>query len=130
MMSSVYSVSDTSESPLAKNYSFVLAKGAPEAITKRCTHYLSQGKNRGFDYLNECPTTPMSDDFVEFLSQSSAKMASCGLRVLAMAIRKVSVEKGAEIIKSEKHAEAEKDLIFAGLIGLIDPPKYDSCLFS
>jgi Ca2+-transporting ATPase len=50
-------------------------------------------------------------------------MASSGLRVLAMAVRKLNADKASEIVKSSKQANAETDLTFVGFVGLIDPPK-------
>lgn len=124
MMSSVYASSDNSPASLSKDISFVLAKGAPESIIKNCTHYLSSDGSKGFDYLNKCTAEPLSEDYVEYLSNQCEAMASCGLRVLAVALRKVSADEGKEIIKVGKHHAAESNLSFIGLIGLIDPPKY------
>ena len=123
MMSSIFTASAGSPQELASDATFIMAKGAPEAIMKRCSQYLLPGDSKGFSFLNQCPSSPMTEDFVEFLSKQSAQMASCGLRVLALAIRRVSLETGNAIVKSGKHNESEKDLTFVGLIGLIDPPK-------
>ncbi len=123
-MSVLFTTSAGSPSELDSDATFVLTKGAPEAITKRCTHYILKGEEKGFSFLNKLPSAPITEDFVEFLSNQSAQMASCGLRVLALAMRRISLEKGTAIVKSGKHSEAERDLTFVGLIGLIDPPKY------
>jgi Ca2+-transporting ATPase len=123
MMSSVYSASSSSPAALSGNAGFVLAKGAPEAIIKNCTHYISDDGSKGFDYLNRCPSEPLNDDYVEYLSNQCATMASCGLRVLAVAIRRVTADEGKEIVKIGKHNAAESNLAFIGLVGLIDPPK-------
>ena len=123
MMSSVFTASAGSPKEFATDATFILAKGAPESIMKRCSHYLLTEETKGFSFLDKCPSSPMSEDFVEFLSKQSAQMASCGLRVLALAIKRVSLEAGNTIIKSGKHSEAENNLTFVGLIGLIYPPK-------
>jgi Ca2+-transporting ATPase len=124
MMSSVYTVSSTSPNQFSKDRAFVLAKGAPESITKRCTHYITASSNlKGYAYLESLPSKELDEEFLEYLSLQSAEMASCGLRVLAMAMKNVSEEEGASIIKSGKHAMSESKLTFVGLIGLLDPPK-------
>jgi Ca2+-transporting ATPase len=124
MMSSVYEVSESSPEGLPKDAAFVLAKGAPEQIMKNCTRYLNTNSTKkGLEYLVQCPSTEMNDQFVEYLSNQSAEMASSGLRVLALAIRRVTIQEGKQILKANKSSAAESDLILVGLIGLIDPPK-------
>ncbi|KAJ3325453.1 P-type ATPase [Boothiomyces sp. JEL0866] len=124
LMSSVYAGQKDSPKEI-NSTSFVLVKGAPEAVLKHCTHYITPSAERlkGFKYLEEFPVEPLNDKFVEYISNQSADMASSGLRVLAMAIRKVSIEEGQGIIAANKASAAESNLVFAGFIGLIDPPK-------
>jgi P-type Ca2+ transporter type 2C len=74
-------------------------------------------------YIEQCPSSPISDSFVDYISKRSAEMASSGLRVLALAVRRVSAETAESIVKSNKHTISETELTFVGLIGLIDPPK-------
>ncbi|KAI8913353.1 hypothetical protein EDD86DRAFT_187599 [Gorgonomyces haynaldii] len=101
---------------------YVLCKGAPERVLAQCTRYLSQqGEQKTLDFIRECPSQPIDESFIEFISKKSAQMASGGLRVLALAVKTVSDPD--EIIKAKKPSAAESDLIFVGLIGLIDPPK-------
>ncbi|RKO96357.1 ATPase, P-type, HAD superfamily, subfamily IC [Caulochytrium protostelioides] len=50
-------------------------------------------------------------------------MASSGLRVLGFALRRVARADADAIVRAKKETEAEQDLAFIGLIGLIDPPK-------
>ena len=121
MMSSIYC--GTEPSQLDQYSAWILAKGAPESITKHCVSYLDVSDSKGFRFLNEFPVKKIDDQFVEYLSQQSAQMASSGLRVLALAIRKVSKSDATAIAASNKAALAETELSFVGLIGLIDPPK-------
>ena len=121
MMSSIYSGSPTSK--LNDESAWILAKGAPESITKNCVSYLDSSSTKGFDFLNQFPVKPIDDQFVEYLSLQSAQMASSGLRVLALAIRKVTKSEGTSIANSNKSNLSETELTFVGLIGLIDPPK-------
>ena len=61
--------------------------------------------------------------YIDYVSTMNHEMASSGLRVLGLAIRKVSVQAASEILASKQDSESEKDLVFLGLIGLIDPAK-------
>ncbi|KAI8622422.1 hypothetical protein BC830DRAFT_1089015 [Chytriomyces sp. MP71] len=118
-----------------KDSAFVLVKGAPEGVLHRCKNYLppvqddsadvaiARGNGSFFSFMSELPETPLTDDYGNFISQRSEDMASQGLRVLALALRKVSRAEAHKIIGSKKQSEAESNLIFVGLIGLIDPPK-------
>ncbi|KAI9017416.1 hypothetical protein BC832DRAFT_617978 [Gaertneriomyces semiglobifer] len=107
---------------------FIFAKGAPEGVLANSTHYLpptpasEQGKNT-FRFLEDVEPMPMTDQFVEVVSQQAQQMASGGLRVLALAMRRVSPGDAQSIIGAQVHTAAEQQLCFIGLIGLIDPPK-------
>lgn len=106
------------------NECFILAKGAPEGILTRCTSYLSSF-GTGISVIRESfATLPIDETYSQYISKQSSSMAKSGLRVLAFAIRKVSSSQAEAIIASKKASEAESDLVFVGLIGLIDPPKY------
>lgn len=79
-------------------------KGAPESVLPLCTSALSvQGK------------TSLQR---ETLLVTAEQMAARGLRVLAVACRTwETLPQGANI------ADIENDLVFVGLVGLIDPPR-------
>ncbi|KAI8926362.1 hypothetical protein BC831DRAFT_456893 [Entophlyctis helioformis] len=110
---------------LPTDSAFVFAKGAPEQILVNCTSSLDTSASgaKGYDFFNEFPTRPLDDAYVEFVSKRSSQMASSGLRVLGLAMRKVSSQDAAAIVRANKSTAAETDLVFVGLIGLIDPPK-------
>ncbi len=84
----------------------VFAKGAPDAILKLCTHIQENGK-----------IVPLTQEARNKIQKSYDQMAQNALRVLAIAYRK-DIKKA--ITKTE---EAEKELIFLGLVGMIDPPR-------
>lgn len=109
----------------SEDTSFVFCKGAPESVLHHCASYLapSQTDQDILSFLDICPNKAFDDEFVDRISKKSAQMASGGLRVLALAIRRVSLNEANNIIHSNKSNSAESDLIFVGLIGLIDPPK-------
>ncbi len=89
------------------NKTFVLTKGAPESIFSICNYCLINGEIKNFD-----------KSFRERISSIYHSLMDEGLRVLAFAYREAKGNK--EITSVE---EAEKDMIFLGLIGLEDPPR-------
>ena len=82
----------------------IFCKGAAEVILDRCTRVLQHGK-----------TVELSAKIVEKLQHHIAAMADRALRVMAFAYRDLTP---ATEIKLE-----ERDLIFVGLCGMIDPPR-------
>ncbi|KAJ3215942.1 P-type ATPase [Dinochytrium kinnereticum] len=129
LMSTIYGITPTDKyaSHLSSSNCFVLVKGAPEGILNRCTSYLppmaESSNGQFFDHLQNFQPEPLTDSFVNYVSDRSGNMAGGGLRVLALALRRVSVEEGRKILDAKREDEAEKELTFVGLIGLIDPPK-------
>ncbi|KAI9353333.1 hypothetical protein DFJ73DRAFT_624448 [Zopfochytrium polystomum] len=104
---------------------FVLVKGAPESVLQRCTSVWAPQDEHGkfFEDLDSFRSVPISTGFVEYLSDRNASMAGKGLRVLALAMRKMTREEAVDVAGSKKVERAENDLCFVGLIGMIDPPK-------
>jgi len=83
----------------------LFVKGAPEKVLERCTHYSDSG---GVQH----PLSPQKLE--EFLSANKA-YASRALRVLAFAYKRTDSNHCDETI--------EKELMFCGLIGLLDPAR-------
>ena len=86
----------------------IYTKGAPEALLDQCA---SEQRNGEF--------TPLSTSRREELLQQSREMADRALRVLGLAWREVDGD-------FKKHGE--RDLIFVGLVGMIDPPREEARL--
>lgn len=84
----------------------VFAKGAPDAILELCTYIQSDGK-----------VVKMTKKLQNDIQEQYDKMAKQALRVLAIAYRKDLKN------KINKVEDAEKELIFLGLVGMIDPPR-------
>ncbi|MDO4680405.1 MAG: cation-translocating P-type ATPase [Aerococcus sp.] len=85
----------------------VMTKGAPDVLIDNCTKYYDHGEIR--------PLTPEVKD--QLLKENEA-MANEAFRVLAMAYKYLPEE------KDEYTSEAEeRDLIFAGMVGEIDPER-------
>ncbi|OAB30267.1 ATPase [Paenibacillus macquariensis subsp. defensor] len=82
-------------------------KGAPDVLLNQCTHILWGG--------NVIPFTGMMRKLV---LTANEEMASSALRVLGTAYRELRPQ---EKVASE--SEAESQLVFVGLAGMIDPPR-------
>lgn len=77
----------------------VYTKGALDIVLKRCTKIYENGKVR-----------KLTEKDLEKIGEVSREMASDALRVLTLAYK-------------ESENIEEKDLIFIGLVGMIDPPR-------
>ena len=80
-------------------------KGAPDEILKRCTHYIENGAVKAFDDVKRAEIMAHNKSF-----------ADQALRVLAAAYKTYT-----EIPAETSPENLEKDLIFIGLTGMIDP---------
>ncbi len=84
----------------------VMVKGSPDHVLEKCTKW-SDGKN----------VYTLDEEKRKQIKTHYTRMAENALRVLAFAEKEVS---NAKNIDQEK---AETDLVFVGLIGMIDPPR-------
>jgi Ca2+-transporting ATPase len=91
-----------------KEWYVVTVKGAPDLVLEQCTQ---------IERLDDS-TSPLEDKDHEMILQANDQMTEQALRVLAMAYR--VVQGTPEELNLE---ELENDLVFAGLIGMIDPPR-------
>lgn len=82
-------------------------KGGLDEILTCCTHIL----------INE-KIEPLSDSTIEAIKQENIKMAEMALRVLAAAYK--PIDKIPDDISPEN---LENNLIFVGMVGMIDPPR-------
>jgi len=86
-----------------------LVKGAPDVVLQLCTHYL----------LNGAPVPLDKRKRSEIIDRYSS-MAGDALRVLALACRPLTPETD---ISCPVPEDVEKNLVFVGLAGMIDPPR-------
>lgn len=82
-------------------------KGAPDILLDNCTHILMDHEVR-----------PLRDGDREEVLRINASLASDALRVLAAACRPID-----QVPSEPKADEVERDLIFLGMIGMIDPAR-------
>jgi P-type Ca2+ transporter type 2C len=96
-----------------KREAFVVAvKGAPDIVLKQCTHY----QNR------EDKTFPLDDEQRRRILAANDLMTQDALRVLGVAYRVADIlDENGDNEVNEK--ELEHDMIFVGLIGMIDPSR-------
>jgi Ca2+-transporting ATPase len=84
-----------------------ITKGAPDVLLRRCTHYFENGKTHNM-------TIARRNEILKHVG----KMADKALRVLAVSFRRLdSAPKGFEFDC------LEENLIFTGLVGMMDPPR-------
>ena len=88
--------------------SFVFTKGAPDVIIKKCKSVLT--KNGPIE-LSAMETMR--------LMRANDQMAGEAMRMLGVAYRRLGVG-------SAGNSELERELIFVGLIGMIDPPRSEA----
>ena len=130
-MTFIYSEADEENN---KDY-YILTKGAPELILDLSDKIDFNGHINNFD-----------DDTKKEIMREIDRMTRMSLRVIALAYNKIDteeyekvsdldnkeIEKGDDEIhrtysKNRHHGESfEKDLIFAGLLGIMDPPRAEA----
>jgi len=85
-------------------------KGAPEVVLDRCTRFLQGGRAKKLSEVEK-----------EKILKANMKMAREALRVLGMAYKELP--KG---LNNPTEESLERDLVFVGLVGMIDPPRQES----
>jgi len=94
-----------------KDWDVIVMKGAPDIVLDLCTQYQD---------MNDNPQ-PMTDEARKRILDANEAMTKDALRVLGLAYRVVEdVPDNADEIKTD---ELEKELVFVGLIGMIDPAR-------
>ncbi|MBI1767153.1 MAG: cation-translocating P-type ATPase [Bacteroidetes bacterium] len=78
------------------------SKGGADEVLQSCTHFLEDNK-----------VVPLSESVRNQYMTEASEMASSGLRVIAAAFKETDDIPG----------ELNKELIFTGLIGMMDPPR-------
>lgn len=92
---------------------FAYVKGAPEVVLERCMHLLVNGEIK-----------KLSERECKEILEVNEKMAMDALRVLGVAFKELQ---SSQIEKFEEE-ELESNLVFVGLIGMIDPSREEAKL--
>lgn len=101
-----YSKNIKNEVTFVPNY-ILFSKGAPEVIIRKCTKII---KNNKIENLNEV-------DKEEIIEINTA-LANSAMRNLAFAFKYLN-----NLPQSENFQYLENDLIYSGMVGMIDPPR-------
>ena len=87
----------------------VAVKGAPDVVVNLCNRYL---------LINDQEVRPMDEAARQRVIAANDTLTKDALRVLGLAYRLMPV-----LPEEIQSGELERDLIFVGLIGMIDPPR-------
>lgn len=85
-----------------------IVKGAPDVVLRLCTHYLRGSRKVAMDKRTRAA-----------IMKANTSMAEGALRVLALAYRELP----SDIQIEQLSKDIERDLVFVGLVGMIDPPR-------
>jgi len=88
------------------NY-ILFSKGAPEVISGKCSRIIKDGRIEN-----------LTDADMKEISKNNHSLAGKAMRNLAFAFRYLD-----SLPDGEKVKEAEKDLVYLGIVGMIDPPR-------
>ena len=106
LMSTVHSDAERQERLL------VFSKGAPDVLLRRCTQELVGEEHR-----------PLSEARRAEIGRANDDLAAQALRTLGIAYRSLPADAFAHADIDER---VEQELVFAGLIGMIDPPREEA----
>ena len=93
----------TVHNDIVENKKISYTKGAFDMLLQRCTKILDLNKERD-----------ITDEDIQALKKANKEMGSNALRVLGLAYKKHHLK---------EHDSLESDLVFVGLVGMIDPPR-------
>ena len=93
-----------------ENKYIVCTKGGIDELLSRCNSYILDGKVEN-----------NLEEYKETIDRNNEAMAQEALRVLAMAYKEID-----HIPTKEEMKNIENDLIFVGMVGMIDPPREEA----
>ena len=93
-----------------KGWDVIAVKGAPDLVLDLCSSYQTVDDK----------SNPMSESIRQRIRDANDTMTQDALRVLALAYRVVKEAPKADSVSVD---ELEKDLVFIGMVGMIDPPR-------
>jgi Ca2+-transporting ATPase len=92
------------------NKKLIFMKGAPEIVLRYCSHICADNK-----------TKDLTEQKLKQVLEVNEEMAGGGLRVLGIAYKEMSGD-----LTSCKEETAESELVFLGLVGMMDPPRKEA----
>ena len=106
LMTTVHVDSTANDQPV------IFAKGAPDVLLARCTHEMIGGEAR-----------PLTEERRKEILRVNDALASEAMRTLAVAAHRLRHGELSEQDATHPDPSIENELVFAGLIGMIDPPR-------
>ena len=106
-MTTIHKVTDNNKD---EKEIYAFSKGAPEIILDLCTYIENEGNIEIIDNQTR-----------EKIIKDIGEMTNSALRVLGLAYKKIDDES-----QIENPEDVEKDLIFVGLVGMMDPPRKEA----
>ncbi|PVU90055.1 hypothetical protein BB561_005048 [Smittium simulii] len=106
-------------SVIAKNINagrFVFIKGATEKVILSCDRVLVDNQIKT---ISDC-------NYFSQIDLQVNKMASKGLRVISLAYREVGADEFQGDVELWDRKDAEKNMIYIGMVGIYDPPRPES----
>ncbi len=91
-----------------REWEMAAIKGAPDVVLELCTQFQKMDDT----------TAPLTDEIRERVYEANARMARSALRVIAVAFRV-----DPDVPEDATPEKIERDFIFVGLMGMIDPPR-------
>ncbi len=89
------------------NSNIALSSGAPENLLANASKILLRGEE-----------APLTETLRTEATQAMTRMAHAGERLLAFGYRRIHLDQTSDII-----TDVERDIVFVGIIGFIDPPR-------
>jgi Ca2+-transporting ATPase len=89
----------------------VFTKGAPDVLVTRCSHELVGGEARA-----------LTDERRREIRATAERLAGEALRTLGVAFRSLPPD----ALEREVDGRVEQDLVFLGVVGMIDPPREEA----
>jgi Ca2+-transporting ATPase len=94
----------------------IMVKGALDILLDHCISYVEDGQIKSLD-----------GEMVEKIIQTSERFSSIfAYRILGFAFRDIEKEEAERLLQEKDVQKVEKDLIFEGFVGMIDPPRSSS----
>jgi Ca2+-transporting ATPase len=106
LMTTIHTDSEKQERLIA------FTKGAPDVLLTRCSHYLCGNQ-----------ALPLDDERRAKIRATNEQLAGEALRTLGVAFRSLPPD---ALQVTHTHEQFEHELVFAGLIGMMDPPREEA----
>ena len=106
MMSTIHTDAERAEHLL------VFTKGAPDILLTRCSH----------EQVAE-ETRPLTSERRAKILETNEKLAAAAMRTLGVALRSLPMS---ALRQEDVNENVERELVFLGLIGMIDPPREEA----